>query len=161
MSENEDGSVDTSQDMLAQGAANIASGLFRGIPVGASIGMTALNLSNGAKTKLSGVLTGLWMLLIVLFLAPLIEQIPIPAITVLIVLSGFSSVNFKDIRSIFNNDWISILSFSVTILGIIFLDIPTAILIGLVTSIILTFIDTSNHIEASGIRYRNFGYETV
>lgn len=152
MAENPDGSeVNTSQDMVAQGASNIVAGLFGGIPVGASIGQTAMNISNGAKTRMSGIFTGLWMLVIVLFLAPLVEQIPIAAITVLIVLSGFSSVNFKDLQSILHGDWISIISFVVTLLGVVFLDIPTAVLIGVIVSSLMVFFHSANNAVVSRI----------
>ena len=61
--ENPDGSpVNPSRDMVAQGVANAASGLFSGIPAGGSVGQTALNVSVGAQSRWAGVLGGVWML---------------------------------------------------------------------------------------------------
>ena len=55
---------DTNRDIIAQGAGNLASGLFRGLPVGGSVGQTALNVSAGARTRWAAICSGVWMLVI-------------------------------------------------------------------------------------------------
>src|SRR5690606_14184657 len=50
-----------SRDFVAQGAANVASGLFSGLPVGGSVSATALNVLAGARSRRAGVLAGVWM----------------------------------------------------------------------------------------------------
>lgn len=153
MAENPDESpVDTSQDMMAQGFANIASGVFAGLPVGASIGSTALNLAVGAASRLTGILTGVWMLLIVLFFAKYVEQVPMPALTALIVMAGFGAVNVRDAQSILRSGWSAILGFTVTLLSVIFFSIPLAVMIGIVLSIIFNFVATANDVEVKHLR---------
>jgi hypothetical protein len=49
---------------MAQGAGNVVSGFFRGMPVGGSVGQTALNVSAGARTRWAAIWSGIWMLLI-------------------------------------------------------------------------------------------------
>ncbi len=139
--------VNPSRDMIAQGAANITTSLFGGLTVGASIGSTALNLTSGARSRLSGILTGFWMLLIVLFLAPFVEQVPIPALTALIIISGFGAVNFKDAKSIMQSGWSAIIGFMVTLLSVIFFSIPVAVLTGILLSILFNFVASANDVK--------------
>ncbi len=67
-------------ECVALGAANMASGLFGGMGGCAMIGQTMINLGSGGRTRLSGVAAGVMILLFILFLAPLIERIPLAAL---------------------------------------------------------------------------------
>ena len=61
---NEDGTRSNSNtDFIAQGLGNVGAGLFRGQPVGGSVGQTALNRAAGARTRWASIFSGLWMLL--------------------------------------------------------------------------------------------------
>lgn len=52
---------DTNVDFRAQGIANLTTGLFRGLPVGGSVGNTALNISAGARSRWAAITSGLWL----------------------------------------------------------------------------------------------------
>src|SRR5690606_40234788 len=67
-------------ELVAQGAANIGSVLFGGICATGTIARTATNIRAGAKTPLSGVFHALYLLLFVLFAAPLIAYVPLAAL---------------------------------------------------------------------------------
>ncbi|MBV1757046.1 MAG: SulP family inorganic anion transporter [Dethiosulfatibacter sp.] len=147
MAENPDGSpVNASRDMIAQGAANVATGLLSGIPVGGSVGSTALNMTLGAKSRLAAILTGFWMLAIVLLFSSFVEQIPMPSLTALIMMAGIGAVNVKDAISILRSGWSSILSFTVTMLCILLFSIPIAVAVGVVLAIVMHFIQSANDI---------------
>ena len=68
------------RECLALGAANIVSGLFGGMGGCAMIGQTMINLGSGGRSRLSGAVAGLMILLFILFLSPLIERIPLAAL---------------------------------------------------------------------------------
>ena len=68
------------RECIALGAANIASGLVGGMGGCAMIGQTMINLSSGGRGRVSGVVSGVMILLFVLFLSPLIERIPLAAL---------------------------------------------------------------------------------
>ncbi|TFB84012.1 SulP family inorganic anion transporter [Cryobacterium algoricola] len=53
------------RDFIAEGVGNLASGLFRGQPVGGSVGQTALNVASGARGRWAAIFSGLWMALII------------------------------------------------------------------------------------------------
>lgn len=148
MTENPDGSpVNASRDMMAQGAASVAAGLFSGIPVGGSIGSTALNMTLGAKSRIAAILTGVWMFFIVLFFSSIVEQVPMPALTALIMMAGIGAVNVKDSISILRSGWPSTLGFVVTLLCILLFSIPIAVAVGFVLTIFLNFIQSANDIK--------------
>lgn len=72
---NPDGSRrSTSRDFIAQGAANVASGLFRGLPVGGSLSATALNVIYGAQSRWAVILAGVFMALIVMAIPGLVSR---------------------------------------------------------------------------------------
>ena len=68
------------RECVALGAANVASGLFGGMGGCAMIGQTMINLGSGGRTRVSGAVAGIMILLFVLFLSPLIERIPLAAL---------------------------------------------------------------------------------
>src|SRR5690606_14709006 len=70
----------TNRECVALGAANLTSGLCGGMGGCAMIGQTMINLGSGGRGRLSGVVAGVMILLYVLFLSPLIEQIPLAAL---------------------------------------------------------------------------------
>jgi SulP family sulfate permease len=90
---NPDGSRrNASRDFIAQGAANVASGLFRGLPVAGSLSATALNVVYGAQSGWAAILAGVWMALIVMAFPGLVSYIAMPALGALLILAGFTSL---------------------------------------------------------------------
>lgn len=78
---NPDGSPsDANRDFIAQGIGNLASGFFRGQPVGGSVGQTALNVSAGGRSRWASIFSGLWMLLILVLFSGVVGEIPIPTL---------------------------------------------------------------------------------
>ncbi|WP_373986775.1 SulP family inorganic anion transporter [Duganella sp. BuS-21] len=68
------------RECVALGVANVTSGLFGGMGGCAMIGQTMINLSSGGRTRVSGAVSGIMILLFILFLSPLIERIPLAAL---------------------------------------------------------------------------------
>ena len=76
---NSDGTPsDINRDIIAQGAANLASGFFRGVAVGGSVGQTALNVRSGARTRWAPIFAGLWMLVILVAFSGLVAKVALP-----------------------------------------------------------------------------------
>src|SRR6185503_10569721 len=72
---------DSNQELMAQGIANMASGLFGGIPVTGVIARTATNIRNGARTPVAGIVHALTLLVIILAAAPLAKNIPLATLS--------------------------------------------------------------------------------
>ena len=78
-------SISPNRDLLALGAANLLSGLFQGLPVGAGFSATAANENNGAQSKWAGWAAAAVLLLIVLTLLPIIALTPEPVLAAIVI----------------------------------------------------------------------------
>jgi sulfate permease, SulP family len=120
------------RECLALGAANIASGLFGGMGGCAMIGQTMINLSSGGRTRLSGVTSGVMILMFILFLSPLIERIPLAALVgVMFVVAQqtFAWGSLRVLGKVPRNDALVIVA--VTVITV-FSDLAIAVLCGIV-----------------------------
>ncbi len=77
--------IDIDQEMLAQGMANTASGLFQGINVDGSLSKSSLNDSSGAKTEMASIAQAVFVILTLLFLAPLFSNLPQAALAAIVI----------------------------------------------------------------------------
>src|SRR4029079_15505755 len=77
--------IDINQESIAQSMANIAAGLFKGMPVSTSLSASSLNDHSGAKSGLASLTSGVTVLLTLLFLAPLFSNLPKPVLAALII----------------------------------------------------------------------------
>lgn len=135
---NPDGSPrSTSRDFIAQGAGNVASGLFRGLPVGGSLSATALNVIYGGRTRWAVVFAGLWMALVVMSVPGLVASIAMPALGALLILAGASSIKLREIRAIWYVGWSPRIACITTFLATLFLSIQAAVAIGVALSALL------------------------
>ena len=87
---NPDGSYpDASQDFVGQGVANVAAGVFQGMPVGGSISASALNKAAGARSRQALVIAGVVMAVVIVAFGGLIANIAMPALAGLLILIGY------------------------------------------------------------------------
>ncbi|WP_462382790.1 SulP family inorganic anion transporter [Pseudomonas sp. Marseille-QA0892] len=120
------------RECIALGVANVTSGLFGGMGGCAMIGQTMINLSSGGRTRISGAVSGVMILLFVLFLSPLIERIPLAALVgVMFVVAHqtFAWASLRVISKVPVNDVLMIVA--VTIITVL-TDLATAVLCGIV-----------------------------
>jgi sulfate permease, SulP family len=127
----------TSRDFIAQGAANVAAGFFRGLPVGGSHSATALNVIYGAQSRWAVVLAGIWMALIVTIFPGLVSYIAMPALGALLILAGATSLEPREVRSVWQAGWPSRLAGLATFVAALFLSIQAAVGIGVLLSALL------------------------
>ena len=124
------------RECIALGVANIASGACGGMGGCAMIGQTVINLNSGGRGRLSGVVAGVMILMFVLFLSPLIEEIPLAALVgVMFVVSQqtFAWASLRVLHKVPVNDVLAIIA--VTIVTV-FTDLATAVLFGIVIAAI-------------------------
>lgn len=138
--------ISVDRDMLAQGAGNIAAGLFSGIPAGGSVGQTALNVSVGAQTRWSGIFGGLWMLAILIFFAAPVGYVPMAVLAALMIIAGIGAIDLAEAHSIWAVGWPARIAAIVTFVSSLFLSITMAILIGVVLSALMSLIRAANDV---------------
>ena len=135
--------VDSNQEFVAQGLANIASGLFSGFLVTTSFNRSALNLQSGAKTQLAAVFSGLFVLAGMLIFAPYAAMIPRAALAGVLMVIAYRMIDMPEIRRLLRGGRGDALVMGVTLLSTLFLPLAYAILLGITISLIRYILHTS------------------
>jgi SulP family sulfate permease len=126
-----------SRDFVAQGFANVASGLFQGQPVGGSVSSTALNAGSGARTRWAAIFVGVWMALILAVLAGPVSYVAMPALAALLILAGLGTIKVDELRSIWRTGALSKITILTTFIATLTMPIQVAVGLGAVLSAIL------------------------
>lgn len=146
-----------SRDFIAQGAANAASGFFRGLPVGGSLSTTALTVISGARSQWAAIFAGLWMaLLVVVFPSP-VSYVVMPALGMLLILASVSTIKPLDALSVWKTGWSSRLAAVTTFLSTLLLPIQAAVGFGVVLSALLYINESSTDISVVELVKRDDG----
>ena len=135
-----------SRDFFAQGAANIASGFFRGLPVGGSLSTTALTVISGAGSRLAAILAGLWMALLVIVFPGVVSYVAMPALAMLLILASVTTIKPSEALSIWRTGWTSRLAIVTTFLSTLLLPIQAAVGIGVTLSALLYVNESSTDV---------------
>jgi SulP family sulfate permease len=142
---------DVSRDFLGQGAANIAASLVGGVPAGGSISGTALIMSAGAKSRWTNIFAGLFVAVIVLVAAPLVEQVPMPALAALLIVAGFQGLRIPQAITVWNTGRVAGLVMVMTFLATLMVPLQYAVLLGVALSILLHVVRQSNKVVITQI----------
>jgi SulP family sulfate permease len=155
---NPDGSRSSaSRDFIAQGAANVASGLFRGLPVGGSLSTTALSVLAGARTRWAAIFAGVWIAVVVVALPDVVAYVAMPALGVLLIVASASAIKPEEVLFIWNTGWPSRLAIVSTLLATLFLPIQAAVGIGVVLSAMLYLYQSSTDLSVVEVVQRPNG----
>ena len=132
-----DAQPNPNQDIIAQGAGNLAAGFFRGIAVGGSVGQTALNVSVGARTRWATIWSGVWMLVILAIFSGLVAKIAVPTLGAILIFAAIGSLRPGEIRGIMRTGHGSQIAVITTFAVTLFLPVAAAVGIGVALSLLL------------------------
>ena len=123
-----------SQECIAQGLANTATGFFGGMGGCAMIGQSMINVKSGGRTRIAGIAAALFLLVFILVGSPIIEMIPLAALVgvmFMVVIGTFAWNSFKILRKVpFTDAFVTILVTIVTVLS----DLAVAVVVGVIVS---------------------------
>lgn len=102
------------KELIAQGIGNIVSGLIGGLPITQVVVRSSANINAGAKSKLSTILHGSWLLLSVLFIPGILQLIPLAALAAVLIIVGYKLAHPKLFKATFDQGWNQFLPFLVT-----------------------------------------------
>ncbi|MEV6768887.1 bifunctional SulP family inorganic anion transporter/carbonic anhydrase [Nocardia sp. NPDC051030] len=123
------------RELVAQGAANMTSGLLGGLPVTGVIVRSATNVQAGARTRASAFLHGIWILVFAVALASVVQQIPKSALAGLLIVVGIQLVKLAHIRLARRTGDLAV--YAVTVVSVVFLNLLEGVLIGLLLAFAL------------------------
>ena len=125
-------------ELIAQGAGNICSGLFGGIPATGAIARTAANVKNGGRSPISGIVHAVVLLLFLLVLMPLAKMIPMPIIAAILFMVAYNMSEWRHFVHIVRFSTLSdVLVLVVTFILTVVFDLVVAIAVGLVLAAVL------------------------
>ncbi|MFN3975546.1 MAG: SulP family inorganic anion transporter [Aquificaceae bacterium] len=121
---------DPNQELIGQGLANIAAGLFKGFPVGGSFSRSALNYQLGAKTPIASVITGLVVGLTLLLLAPLFYYLPKATLSAVVLSAVINLIRPQEIIRLYRINPTDGIVAGITFITVFFMDLWVAITLG-------------------------------
>lgn len=125
----------TNRELKAQGIGNIISGLIGGLPITQVIVRSSTNIQSGGRTKMSAILHGIILFLCALSIPHILNMIPLASLAAILLLVGYKlarPILFQEMYSLGQSNFVP---FVVTILGIVFTDLLTGIMIGMAVAI--------------------------
>jgi len=129
--------TNSNMELVAQGAANMVTPLFGGIPVTGAIARTMTNINNGGRTPVAGIVHAVVLLLILLFLGDLTRHIPMACLAGVLVVVSYNMSEWRSFRDLLKGSKADAAVLVTTFLLTVIFDLTIAIEIGLVLAIFL------------------------
>ncbi len=137
------------KECVAQGAANVASGFFSGMGGCAMIGQSLINVSSGARARLSGIVAAVMLLVFIMFGSGVIELLPMAALTGLMIMVAIGTFEWASIRTLNKMPKSDVLVMVlVTLVTAIIHNLALAVLIGVIISALVFAWDNAKRIRA-------------
>ena len=130
----------TNRELFAQGTGNILSGLIGGLPLTQVIVRSSANIQSNAKSKLSTIIHGLFLLLAVLALPKMLNHIPLSVLAAILIVVGYKLAKPSLFKKMWAKGWTQFVPFVATILVIVVKDLLWGISVGLFIGIIVIIV---------------------
>jgi sulfate permease, SulP family len=141
----------SNMELIAQGAGNIGSVIFGGIPATGAIARTATNIKSGGRTPVAGMIHAIVLLLILLFLGKYAALIPMPALAAILIVVAYNMSEWKEFRDLLAGGRSDAAVLVVTFLLTVVIDLTVAIQVGVVLAAFLFMQRMSNTTEVTKV----------
>jgi SulP family sulfate permease len=138
--------IEPNQELIGMGVANLACALFGAVPGSSSFARSAVNFQSGAASQLSSMLSSVVVLFVLLFATPVFNFIPIAALAAHLIRVGVKMINLHQVRIACRSTRSDAIVFVVTLGSCLFLQLDTAIYIGIGVALALFLQQTSTPI---------------
>lgn len=138
---------DVSRDFFGTGVANLTASLFQGMPLGGSVGTSALNVSAGAKTRWANFISGLVIVVVVLVFSQAVSYAAMPAMAALLIVAGLQSIKVGEVRDVWDVGpgprAIMVVTFAATLI----VPVQWAVFIGVILSALVYFFTAADDVQ--------------
>lgn len=128
---------DSNTELIAQGIANFVSPIFGGIPATGAIARTMTNINNGGKSPVAGIVHAVVLFLILLFLMPLAQYIPMACLAGVLVIVSYNMSGWRVFKGLLKNPKSDVAVLLITFFLTVIFDLTVAIEVGLVIACVL------------------------
>ena len=136
--------IDGNQEFIGQGLSNLIGSFFSAYASSGSFNRSGVNYEAGARTPLAAVLSAVFLLLIVLLVAPLVQFLPVPTMAGILFMVAWGLIDIKQIRGILRTSLPESVVLGVTLLATLFVQLEFAIYAGILLSLLLYLKRTSH-----------------
>jgi SulP family sulfate permease len=137
------------KEAVAQGMANVFSGLFSGMGGCAMIGQSLINISSGARARLSGIVAAVMLLIFIMFGAPVIEQLPMAALTGIMIMVAIGTFEWASLKAFGKMPkWDLFVLVLVTLVTVFLHNLALAVLVGVIISALVFAYENAKRIRA-------------
>jgi MFS superfamily sulfate permease-like transporter len=119
---------------MGQGVGNMLAGLLGGLPMTGVIVRSATNVAAGAKTRLSAMMHGLWLLILVAALPWVLRMVPTASLAAVLVYTGYKLINPANVKRLARYGAFPVAIYAATVIMIVATDLLTGIIVGIVLS---------------------------
>ena len=138
---------DSDQELIGQGLGNMGAALIAGLPGAGATMRTVLNVQSGGKTKISGVIAGVFLLMVLLGLGPVVSYIPNGVLAGILMTVGIAIIDYKAFRHFKQVPRTDIIVMLAVLLLTVFVDLLVAVGIGMVMAALLFMKNISDVVE--------------
>ncbi|MSR90568.1 SulP family inorganic anion transporter [Inconstantimicrobium porci] len=139
----------SNMELIGQGVANIASGLFGGIPATGAIARTAANVKNGGRTPIAGITHAVTLFLIMIIFMPLAKYIPLTVLAAILMIVSYNMSELKVFKAMLKGPKSDVIILITTCLLTVIFDLVVAIEIGMVIAMFLFMRRMANNLEVN------------
>ena len=154
--------LDSNQEFVGQGLANIAAGMFSGYACSGSFTRSAVNHDAGGRSQIAAASSGIFVLISMFFLAPMAVYLPRAALAGVLIVVSIGMINRAEIVRIWRGARGDAIIMVVTLLATLFLELAIAVFIGIMLSFALYIMRTSTprvHQVLPDEEFRHFKYQ--
>lgn len=147
--------MDANQEIIAQGIGNVIIPFFGGVPATAAIARTSVAIKSGAQTRLTSIIHGLVLIASIFILSSLMANIPLAALSGVLIVTAWRMNEWHSIKYIFNRRFKGAISkFLITMIVTVVFDLTIAIAAGVLIAVVLLLEKMSKiHIHESSVDY--------
>ena len=136
--------IDGNQEFIGQGLSNLVGSFFSAYASSGSFNRSGINYEAGARTPVAAILSAVFLLLIVLLVAPLVQFLPVPTMAGILFLVAWGLIDIPQIRNILRTSRSESVVLAITLLATLFVQLEFAIYIGVLLSLMLYLKRTSH-----------------
>jgi len=134
--------IDSNQEFVGQGLSNIAGSFFSGYAASGSFNRSGVNYASGARTPLAAAMSAVFLLVIVLLVAPLAAYLPVPSMAAILFIVAWSLIDFHHIGEIIKRHKRERIILAITFVGTL-IDLEKGIFLGILVSLLFYLYRTS------------------
>lgn len=136
-----------SRDFIGTGAANLVASFFQGVPLGGSVGTSALNVSAGARTRWANFISGLVIVVVVLLFSQAVSYAAMPAMAALLIVAGLQSIKIGEVRDVWDVGPGPRLVMLVTFAATLLVPVQWSVFIGVILSVLVYFFSAADDVH--------------